>query len=88
MFLFDLMFFYHFHRIIVADVNDETPEVEEFYDCAMITEFHNVGDVITRVSATDKDDPLTPNGRIQFDIIEGNDDSKDAGYSLSTVFPL
>jgi len=53
------------------DVNDETPVFEPIEGCATITEFHE--DVITVIKATDNDAPLTPNSRILFNIIGGND---------------
>lgn len=62
-----------FYRVIVLDVNDETPEFEPVQGCATITEFHEPRETITIIKAHDKDDPTTPNGRIQFRIIGGNE---------------
>ncbi|XP_065338722.1 cadherin-23 isoform X2 [Cloeon dipterum] len=57
----------------IVDVNDEAPEFEVFDGCASITEFHPIGELITVVKAHDKDDPTTPNGRMVFSIVGGND---------------
>lgn len=59
----------------MADVNDEAPVIKPQEKCAMITEFHEPNERITIVTATDKDDPATANGRVRFDIIGGNDNS-------------
>ncbi|XP_059472366.1 cadherin-23 [Neocloeon triangulifer] len=57
----------------IVDVNDEAPVFEIFDGCASITEFHPIGELITVVKAHDKDDPLTPNGRMVFSIVGGNE---------------
>ncbi|KAF4517747.1 hypothetical protein B566_EDAN002952 [Ephemera danica] len=58
----------------IVDVNDERPEFEpRGGGCASVTEFHEPGELITVVRAIDRDDPNTPNGRLQFDIEEGNE---------------
>ncbi|KAK6628109.1 hypothetical protein RUM44_010591 [Polyplax serrata] len=59
----------------IIDVNDEVPEFEEIESCVTVTEFHEVRETITVVKAFDNDDPLTPNGRILFAIVEGNGNS-------------
>lgn len=62
-------------RVTVVDVNDEAPIFEPIHGCVSITEFHDVREVITIVKAHDKDDPFTPNGRITFKIVGGNENS-------------
>ena len=57
----------------MADVNDEVPVIEKRTECSIITEFHERNDIITIIRATDGDDPATPNGRIKFSILEGNE---------------
>ncbi|XP_042895459.1 cadherin-23 isoform X2 [Parasteatoda tepidariorum] len=58
----------------VIDVNDEPPVFVKQEVCATVTEFHRIRDTIFMVSASDADDPLTPNGRLQFSIVNGNDE--------------
>ena len=58
------------------DVNDETPVFEPVDGCVHITEFHEPRDVVTVIKATDADDPNTPNGRIIFSILQGNEDGQ------------
>lgn len=65
----------HFFSVKIIDVNDEVPEFEEIESCVTVTEFHEVRETITVVKAFDNDDPLTPNGRILFAIVEGNGNS-------------
>lgn len=62
---------------MIADVNDQTPKIKQQEKCAFITEFHKPGDRITIVSAEDKDDPETPNGRVHFEIVESNEMGKE-----------
>ena len=57
----------------IVDVNDEVPVFETIYGCVTVTEFHDLRDMVTLVKASDADDPNTPNGRIVFSIIGGND---------------
>lgn len=63
----------------VLDVNDEAPIIihheTQSGGCASINEFHQLGETITTVQATDKDDPSTPNGRVSLQIIRGNMDN-------------
>ena len=61
-------------RITVSDVNDETPTFEPLPPCTFINEYHDLKDAILIIKANDKDDPLTPNGKMKFSIVEGNDD--------------
>ncbi|XP_067000515.2 cadherin-23 [Anabrus simplex] len=57
----------------IVDVNDETPVFEPIFGCVTITEFHPVRDIVTMIKATDADDPNTPNGRVLFSIVDGNE---------------
>ncbi|GFG38793.1 hypothetical protein Cfor_02805 [Coptotermes formosanus] len=57
----------------IVDVNDEAPVFEPIYGCVTITEFHDLHDIVTTVKASDADDPNTPNGRMLFSIVGGND---------------
>lgn len=71
-------FFLHFFSVNVLDVNDEAPVVERLPEnCITVTEFHEPGDVITQLKATDADDSSTPNGWINFSFITGNEDGND-----------
>ncbi|KAG8193980.1 hypothetical protein JTE90_013674 [Oedothorax gibbosus] len=58
----------------VTDVNDESPLFVPQETCAAVTEFHRIRDTVLMVSASDADDPLTPNGKLQFSIVGGNDE--------------
>lgn len=59
--------------INVLDVNDEKPVFENFpQSCILITEFHEPMETVFVVKAVDKDDPNTPNGKVKFDIVQGN----------------
>ena len=62
-----------FFSVNIVDVNDEAPVFEPIYGCVTITEFHDLHDVVTTVKASDADDPNTPNGRVLFSIVGGND---------------
>ncbi|XP_053210328.1 cadherin-23-like [Panonychus citri] len=59
--------------ITISDVNDETPFISIPSGCSITNEFLPLRDTITLITATDKDDPSTPNGRIKFTIIDGNE---------------
>ncbi|KAL1123291.1 hypothetical protein AAG570_002377 [Ranatra chinensis] len=60
--------------ITVKDVNDEAPQFSHLPEsCIAVTEFHEPGDTITLLKATDADDPNTPNGQIGFSILAGNE---------------
>jgi len=65
----------------IVDVNDEAPVFEPIYGCVTITEFHDLHDVVTTVKASDADDPNTPNGRVLFSIVGGNDRGMCVRYS-------
>ncbi|XP_035210796.1 cadherin-23-like isoform X2 [Stegodyphus dumicola] len=58
----------------VTDVNDEAPIFIKQEVCATVTEFHRIRDTIFMVSASDADDSTTPNGKLQFSIVGGNDE--------------
>jgi hypothetical protein len=66
-------------------VNDEAPVFEPIYGCVTITEFHDLHDTVTTVKASDADDPNTPNGRILFSIVGGNDLGMYALYFSSVM---
>ncbi len=60
--------------ITVTDVNDKRPVFEEKIgdnDCYIITEFHDLNEPVLTVRASDGDDPQTPNGQLEFEIISG-----------------
>lgn len=58
----------------VTDVNDETPVFVKQEVCATVTEFHRIRDTVFMVSASDLDDPASPNGKLQFSIVGGNEE--------------
>lgn len=41
--------------------------------CVQITEYHELSEVITKISATDEDDPESGNGMVEFQIVAGNE---------------
>ncbi|RWS28589.1 cadherin-23-like protein [Leptotrombidium deliense] len=72
--------------VLILDVNDETPIIKQPLDCALVNEFHPLRDTVTVITATDNDDRNTPNGKIRFSIVSGNDDNLFDIESFST-FP-
>lgn len=63
------------HRITILDVNDEPPVFSPLPEsCVMVTEFHEPGETIYTLKATDADDPNLPNGWVTFSILAGNDE--------------
>uniref|UniRef100_T1KWL6 Cadherin domain-containing protein n=2 Tax=Tetranychus urticae TaxID=32264 RepID=T1KWL6_TETUR len=68
--------------ITISDVNDETPFISIPSGCSTANEFLPLRDTITVLTATDKDDPLTPNGRLKFTIVGGNEDKL---FDIETV---
>lgn len=60
--------------VTITDVNDEPPVLERFPDnCVVVTEFHEPGETVAVLKASDADDPTTPNGWIGFSILAGNE---------------
>lgn len=60
-------------EVTIEDVNDNPPKMEIPQECVNISEFHDSKDLIVRIKALDSDDPLTPNGRVSFKILSGNE---------------
>ncbi|XP_046612201.1 cadherin-23 isoform X1 [Neodiprion virginianus] len=60
-------------HVSVLDVNDNSPTVEVPESCVSISEFHEIRDAVTVIKAKDADDPTTPNGRVTFKILSGNE---------------
>lgn len=60
-------------EVIVQDVNDNSPVIELPQECVTISEFHDSRDAIAVAKASDVDDPVTPNGRVMFRILTGNE---------------
>ncbi|KAJ8962164.1 hypothetical protein NQ318_018121 [Aromia moschata] len=59
-------------NITVLDVNDNPPILHLPPHCINITEFHEIGQPITIIHASDIDDPDTSNGQVIIDIADGN----------------
>ncbi|XP_057660172.1 cadherin-23 [Diorhabda carinulata] len=59
-------------NITIKDVNDNIPVLHVPEYCINITEFHEPGQPITRLHASDADDPDTGNGQVIIDIVDGN----------------
>ena len=69
----------------VLDVNDETPIIDPLNGCAMVSEFLPLRETVAFITAKDKDDANTPNGKIKFSIISGNDQ---ALFNIEPVKPM
>ncbi|CAG9863718.1 unnamed protein product [Phyllotreta striolata] len=61
-------------NITIKDVNDNTPELHVPPYCINITEFHEPGQPVTTIHASDADDPDTSNGQVIIDIADGNNE--------------
>ncbi len=62
--------------ITISDVNDRKPVFEERLpdeSCYVITEFHDLAESVLTIRASDGDDPQTPNGQLNFAILDGNE---------------
>ncbi|CAN7993536.1 unnamed protein product [Ixodes hexagonus] len=57
----------------VVDVNDETPVFVRQTQCAQVSEFHRAHETVFLASATDGDDPTSPNSKISFTVQSGFD---------------
>ncbi|CAN8020000.1 unnamed protein product, partial [Ixodes persulcatus] len=60
----------------VVDVNDESPVFVRQTQCALVSEFHRAHETVFLASATDGDDPTSPNSKISFTIQSGFDAGK------------
>ncbi|CAH0391322.1 unnamed protein product [Bemisia tabaci] len=60
--------------VSIIDENDNAPEFDSIPDgCISVTEFHDIGEPVFILKGSDKDDPSTLNGRINFAILSGNE---------------
>ncbi|EEC14436.1 conserved hypothetical protein [Ixodes scapularis] len=57
----------------VVDVNDESPVFVRQTQCAQVSEFHRAHETVFLASATDGDDPTSPNSKITFTLQSGFD---------------
>lgn len=57
--------------IKVLDENDSPPILQYPRNLISISEYHDMGEAVGQVKATDADDPLTPNGQIEFNVAGG-----------------
>ncbi|XP_029849055.2 cadherin-23 [Ixodes scapularis] len=57
----------------VVDVNDESPVFVRPTQCAQVSEFHRAHETVFLASATDGDDPTSPNSKITFTLQSGFD---------------
>ncbi|XP_054269612.1 cadherin-23-like [Macrosteles quadrilineatus] len=61
--------------VTILDVNDEPPMFTSLPEsCVVVTEFHEPGETIFSLKASDDDDPNTPNGWVSFSILAGNEE--------------
>lgn len=85
--------------ILVTDLNDNFPLFDKQTlgisnsgqrTCFQVSEFHQEGGQIARISATDNDEPASVNGKVRFSIVGGNElnlfDIVTDGQSLSEQF--
>ena len=63
----------YFFRVIIIDVNDNTPKIEVPKGCTSISEFHDIRENIALIKVKDADNPMTPNGRVTIKILRGNE---------------
>lgn len=68
--------------ILVKDLNDNFPIIDKQSmglsndhqrTCFQVSEFHQEGNMIARISATDRDEPASVNGKVKFSIVNGNE---------------
>ncbi|XP_044756938.1 cadherin-23 [Coccinella septempunctata] len=59
-------------NVTILDVNDNIPQLLVPPYCVNVTEFHEIGQPITTIHASDSDDPSTSNGQVIIDIADGN----------------
>lgn len=50
--------------VTILDVNDNVPQLLVPPYCVNVTEFHEIGQPITTIHASDSDDPSTSNGQV------------------------
>lgn len=55
------------------DENDSPPVLHLPPACVQITEYHDLNEIITKITATDEDDPESGNGMVEFQIVGGNE---------------
>lgn len=57
----------------ILDVNDQPPVFHPLPEsCVVVTEFHEPGETVYSLKASDADDPNTPNGWVNFSILGGD----------------
>lgn len=62
-----------YYSVTVLDENDSPPVLHLPSACVQITEYHKLNEIITKIHATDKDDPGSGNGMVEFRIEQGNE---------------
>lgn len=58
--------------INIEDENDSPPVLKYPRHVLQISEYHELSDVVAHIKATDADDPLTPNGKVEFNVAGGS----------------
>uniref|UniRef100_A0A1B0CCE9 Putative cadherin egf lag seven-pass g-type receptor n=1 Tax=Lutzomyia longipalpis TaxID=7200 RepID=A0A1B0CCE9_LUTLO len=56
--------------IKIIDENDSPPVLHFPVGCVQITEYHDLREFIAKIKATDADDPKTPNGVVEFELLQ------------------
>ncbi|CAG9818294.1 unnamed protein product [Phaedon cochleariae] len=62
-------------NITIMDVNDNVPVLHIPPYCVNITEFHEPGQTVATLHASDADDPETSNGQVIIDVADGNQEN-------------
>lgn len=60
----------------MLDENDNVPELSMPTGCVQITEYHELNEVIASIYGKDADDPNSVNGKLHFQISQGNFNGK------------
>uniref|UniRef100_W4VR90 Putative cadherin egf lag seven-pass g-type receptor n=1 Tax=Corethrella appendiculata TaxID=1370023 RepID=W4VR90_9DIPT len=58
--------------ITVLDENDSPPNITMPTGCVQVTEFHDIKEPITKLKATDADDPALENGMVEFELMDSS----------------
>lgn len=71
----------------ILDVNDQPPVFHPLPEsCVVVTEFHEPGETVYSLKASDADDPNTPNGWVNFSILGG--DVQGIYFSMIIIYQI
>lgn len=69
-----------FNSIKVLDENDSPPILQYPKNLISISEYHDMGEPVAQVKATDADDPMTLNGQVEFNVAGGTGKGNNIHY--------